>query len=454
MQYRSMIAVGVGGLVVVGIVALGLIDLAAAAAEENWPKFRGLNAGVAEDSPTLPENWSQTENVVWNIEVPGQGWSSPIVWDDQIFLTSVTSDDPGIAPQLGLYDGHSTAAVPTAVHQWIVYGIDLNDGRIRWERVVRSSTPTLAKHGKNSYASETPVTDGERVYAYFGGVGLFAFDLDGTPAWSKEMDPNPYRTGWGSGASPVLHEDRLYIVNDNEAQSFIAAFDKQTGDELWRVDRDEGSNWSTPFVWENNVRTEIVTAGTDKVRSYGLDGELLWELTGMTWITSPTPFAEHGLLYISSGFLSDAVRPVYAIRPGAIGDITLAEGSTRNEYIAWSNPKLGTYNTSAIVYGDFYYTLLDRGFFLCHDARTGQEVYSRKRIARRATAFTSSLWAYNDKIFALSEEGETFVIRAGPEYEVLGSSDLDEMTMATPAIADGSLIIRTASRLYRIAERP
>jgi outer membrane protein assembly factor BamB len=454
MQFRSMTAVGIGGLFVVGIVALGLIDLSAAAAEENWPKFRGPNAGVAEDSPTLPETWSQTENVVWSIEVLGQGWSSPIVWDDQIFLTSVISENPGIGPKIGLYDGHSTAAVPISAQQWMVYGIDLNDGRIRWEREVRSATPPLAKHGKNSYASETPVTDGERVYAYFGGVGLFAFDLDGTPAWSREMAPNPYRSGWGSGASPVLHKDRLYIVNDNEAQSFIAAFDTQTGDELWRVDRDEGSNWSTPFVWENNVRTEIVTAGTDKVRSYGLDGELLWELTGMTWITSPTPFAEHGLLYISSGFLSDPVRPVYAIRPGAIGDITLAEGRSRNEYIAWSNPKLGTYNTSALVYGDFYYTLLDRGFFLCHDARTGQEVYSRKRIARRATAFSASLWAYNDKIFALSEEGETFVIRAGPEYEVLGSSELGEMTLATPAIADGSLIIRTASRLYRIAERP
>ena len=451
MACRLMTSVGAAGLV---LTILGLSGPPAVAAQEHWPGFRGSRAGVAEDNPTLPDTWSQTENVVWKIEVPGQGWSSPIVWDDQVFLTSVVTDDPGVRPQLGLYDGHSTSAVPTSVHQWMVYGIDLHDGRIRWEREVRRSAPPMAKHGKNSYASETPVTDGERVYAYFGGVGIFAFDLDGTPVWSNEMEPSPYRHGWGSAASPVLHGDRLYIVNDNEAQSFIAAFDTRTGDELWRVDRDEGSNWSTPFIWENNVRTEIVTTGTDKVRSYGLDGELLWELTGMTWITSPTPFAEHGLLYVSSGFLSDPVRPVYAIRPGAIGDITLAEGRTRNEYIAWSNPKLGTYNTSALVYGDFYYSLLDRGFFLSHDARTGQEVYSRRRIARRATAFSASLWAYHDKIFALSEEGETFVIRAGPEYEVLRSNPLDEMTLATPAIAGGSLIIRTASHLYRIAERP
>ena len=250
---------------------------------------------------------------------------------------------------------------------------------------------------------------------------------------------------------PVLHEDRIYIVQDNESQSFIAAFDTATGEEVWRVNRDEGSNWSTPFVWKNTVRTEIVTTGTDKVRSYGLDGELLWELTGMTWITSPTPFAAHGLLYMSSGYFSDAVRPVYAIRPGAIGDISLDNGRTRNEYIAWSDPKLGTYSTSALVYGDFYYSLFDRGFFLCHDARTGDVVYPRRRIARRAT-FTASPWAYNGRIFVLSEEGETFVIKAGPEFEVLGSNVLDEMTLATPAVARGSLIIRTASHLYRIAK--
>ena len=453
MQSQSMTTAVAAYLAVAVLTVSGLLNASAAAAEDNWPKFRGLRAGVAEDSPTLPDAWSRTENVVWKIEVPGQGWSSPIVWDDLVVVTSAVSDDPGPGPQLGLYDGHSSSAVPTAVHRWMVYGIDLHDGSVRWAREVRSSAPPIARHGKNTYASETPVTDGERVYAYFGGIGLFAFDLDGTPAWSHEMEVLDYRHGWGSAASPVLHGDRLYVVNDNEGQSYIAAFDKHTGDELWRVNRDEGSNWSTPFVWENDIRTEIVTAGTDKVRSYGLDGELLWELSGMTWITAPTPFAAHGLLYVSSGFLADAVRPVYAILPGAIGDITLQEGRTRNEYIAWSNPKLGTYSTSALVYGDFHYTLLDRGFLICTDARTGREVYSRKRIARRATAFTASLWAYNDKVFALSEEGETFVIQAGPEYELLGSNDLDEMAMATPAVADGSLIIRTASHLYRIAEQ-
>ena len=429
-------------------------DLSAASANDNWPRFRGQQAGVADDDPALPETWSQTENVRWKIPVPGLGWSSPIVWDDLIVVTSVVSEAPGLGPRIGLYDGHSTPGISTAEHRWMVLGIDFNDGHIRWEREVHRAAPPIGKHGKNSYASETPVTDGDRIYVYFGGIGLFSFDMDGEPIWSAPMDSLETRAGWGTAASPVVHEDRIYVVNDNESQSFIAAFDTATGSEVWRVDRDEGSNWSTPFVWQNSVRTEIVTTGTDKVRSYGLDGELLWELRGMTWITAPTPFAEHGLLYISSGFLGDAVRPVYAVRPGAVGDITLADDSTRNEYIAWSNPKLGTYSTSALVYGDLYYTLLDRGFFLCHDARTGGELYTRRRIARRATAFSASPWAYNDKIFALSEEGETFVMRAGPEFEVIGSNVLDEMTLATPAVAHGSLIIRTASQLYRIAEAP
>ena len=230
----------------------------------------------------------------------------------------------------------------------------------------------------------------------------------------------------------------MYIVNDNEKRSFIAAYDKRTGAEAWRVDRDEESNWSTPFVWENERRTEIVTAGTGKVRSYDLDGKLLWELKGMTWINVPSPFAKHGLLYISSGWVGDAVRPVYAIRPGAAGDISLKEGETANEYITRYQRQLGTYNTSPLVYGDYFYTLFDRGFLACHDARTGKQIYGRQRIGTDTSGFTASPWVYNGKIFVLSEDGDTFVIQAGPEFKVLGKNSLDEMALATPAIARGA----------------
>jgi outer membrane protein assembly factor BamB len=260
------------------------------------------------------------------------------------------------------------------------------------------------------------------------------------------------RQAFGTAASPVLYKDRVIVVNDNTKESFIAAFNKNTGEELWRVGRDEVENWSTPYVWENELRTEIVTAGLRKVRSYSLDGKLLWELSGMTVNVVPTPFARHGLIYINSGYPGGSPRPVYAIRPGASGDISLKPGETSNQYIAWFQPALGTYNTSSLVYGDHYYTLLDRGFLLCHDARTGQQIYGRQRISPDAGGFTASPWAYNGKIFLLSEDGDTFVVQAGPEYKLLGKNSLNEMSLATPAVVRGSVILRTQSKLYRIAK--
>ena len=333
----------------------------------------------------------------------------------------------------------------------MLYAIDWNSGEIRWERELHASVPGAPKHLKNSYASETPVTDGERVYVYFGQLGVFAFDMNGTPLWSERWRPFRTRNGWGTAASPVLDGNRLYIVNDNDDQSFLIALDTRTGESVWRVERDEGTNWSTPYVWKNSKRTEIVTTGSDKVRAYAQDGALLWELTGMSTITIPTPFATGDLLYISSGYVGDPLRPAYAIRPGATGDISLRPGEQRNAYIKWAQLQAASYNPSPIVYGDYYYTLFDRGFFTAHDARTGREVYGKVRIEVGAM-FTSSPWAYNGKIFALSEDGDTFVFRAGAQYELLGKNSLDEMCLATPAIARGSLVIRTASRLYRIAE--
>jgi hypothetical protein len=223
------------------------------------------------------------------------------------------------------------------------------------------------------------------VYVYFGSIGLVAaLDLKGSPLWTKEVGAFEDNNGWGMAASPVLYKDRLYIVSDNKVQSFIAAFDKTTGDEIWKVNRDENQGWSTPVVWENELRTEIVTAGMRRVRSYDLDGKLLWELTGMSnFGPIPTPFVKHGLVYISSGYPGSARRPVFAIRPGASGDISLKPDETSSSHVAWFQPLLGTYQTSALVYGDYYYTLLDRGFLLCHDARTGKHS-GAPRSARRS----------------------------------------------------------------------
>jgi outer membrane protein assembly factor BamB len=435
--------------------ALSLILLLLTGATANdrdrWPQFRGPGSlGVAED-PSLPDTWSTTENVAWKTDIPGTGWSSPIVWGNNIFVTTVVSAVEGEKPKKGLYFGGERKA-PEDIHRWVVYCVDWNTGKVRWEREVHKGPPAGSRHLKNSYASETPVTDGERLYAYFGNVGLFCFDMSGKKLWEKKWKPFPTRYGWGTAASPVLYKDRLYILNDNDEESFIVALNKKTGEEIWRVKRDEGTNWATPYIWENESRAELVTTGTKRVRSYDFDGKLLWELSGMSSIVIPTPFSKHGLLYIASGYVGDQHRPVYAIRPGASGDISLKQGETSNKHIAWYQPQGGPYNPSPLVYGDNYYTLYDRGFFTCHDAKTGKEVYAKVRIDPGVNAFTSSPWAYNGKIFCLSEDGDTFVIQAGGEYKLLGKNSLDEMCMATPAIARGSVIIRTASKLYRITK--
>ncbi|MBM3776820.1 MAG: serine/threonine protein kinase [Acidimicrobiia bacterium] len=427
------------------------LALGAPLAADNWPLFRGESAGVATDDPRLPERWNATENVIWRTEIPGLGWGSPVIWGDHVFLTSVVSPEPTEAPKPGLYLGNG--ATPSAPHRWMVYDIDAATGKVRWEREVHRAPPGVSRHLKNSYASETAVTDGERVVFYFGNLGLFAFDLRGTPLWSREIGPFRTRDDWGPAASPALHDGRVYVVHDNEEQSFLAAFDANTGRALWRVNRDEGSNWSTPFVWKHDLRTEIVTAGSDRVRSYDLSGTLLWEFRGMSSITIATPFTRHGLLYISSGYIGDAARPTYAIRPGASGDISLKDGERANAFIAWADPTGAPYNPTPLVYGDIHYSLHDRGFFEARDARTGKEIYPRRRVATEASGFTASPWAYNGRVFALSEDGDTYVIQAGPEFEVVATNPLGEMALATPAIADGSLFIRTVSALYRIGTR-
>jgi outer membrane protein assembly factor BamB len=429
--------------------ALSFTSLAAAG---EWPQFRGpQSTGIAADDPSLPDSWSTTRGVVWKTDIPGSGWSSPVVWGDRIFVTSVISKVAAEIPKKGLYFGGNRDHVPGDEHRWMVYAIDWKTGKVLWEREVQRGAPHSSHHLKNTYASETPVTDGESVYAYFGNVGLFALDMDGKPLWSQRSGPFRTRYGWGTAASPVLYKGRIYLVNDNDEQSSLVALDKRTGKQIWRVERDEASNWSTPYIWENE-RTEIVTSGTRKVRSYDLDGKLLWELGGMSSIVIPTPFAQHGLLFLASGYVGDEVRPVYAVRPGAHGDISLKEGEASNEYVAWYQRQAGPYNPSPLVYGDLYYTLLDRGIMTCRDAHTGREIYGKQRIDPEASAFTASPWAYNGKIFALSEDGDTFVIHAGPEFKVIGKNSLEEMCMATPAIARGSLIIRTATKLYRIAK--
>ena len=420
------------------------------AQDGQWPRFRGPGDGAVADDPRLPDTWSETENVVWRTDIAGLGWSSPVVWGDHIFLTSAVSAGDERAPIPGLYDpgADSGATRSTATHRWLVYDLDFETGAVRWVRELATTVPAIERHLKNSFASETPVTDGDRLYVYFGSIGLVAaLDLRGNVVWTRELGVFNGRQRFGTAASPALHDGRLFVVNDNTTQSFLVAIDAATGGELWRG---EVENWASPYIWENDLRTEIVTAGRRRVRSYDLDGRLLWELGGMTVNVVPTPFARDGLVYISSGYPGGMPRPVYAIRPGASGDISLNTGETGNDFLVWYQPMLGTYNTSALVYRGSYYTLLDRGFLLNHNARTGREIYGRTRV-KPGSGFTASPWAYNGRVFLLGEDGDTFVVRAGPDFELLGTNSLNEMALATPAVVRGSLLLRTQSRLYRIS---
>jgi outer membrane protein assembly factor BamB len=259
------------------------------------------------------------------------------------------------------------------------------------------------------------------------------------------------QSGWGTAASPAIHEERLYLVNDNEEDSYLLALDTKTGTEVWRSPRDEKSNWSTPFVWKNDLRTEIVTIGTGKVRSYDLAGQLLWSLAGMSSITVATPYAQGGLLYFSSGFVMNFSRPIYAIRPGASGDISLQAGQTSNDWIVWRQAKAAPYNPSTLVYQDQLYVLLDRGLVASYRSQDGAEIYSAQRLPKGG-AFTASPWAYGGKVFCLNEDGVTFVLKAGNSFELLHTNTLadDDMCMATPAIAGNKLLIRSASRVHCI----
>jgi outer membrane protein assembly factor BamB len=435
----------IGGLTVSGAQAL----------ETNWPQFRGPNARGTSASANPPEHWSATENVEWVAEIPGRGWSSPIVWGDRVFVTTAVNSGNSEPPKQGLYLGGERPDAPRPEHEWKVLCLDLASGKVRWEHVVHRGPPAGPTHLKNSYASETPVTDGERVYACVGGMGVFCLDYSGREVWSKPLEPHKIRAGWGTASSPVLHRDRLYLVNDNEEQSYLLALDKATGKEIWRVERDEKSNWSTPCVWENDQRCEIVTAGTGKVRSYDLEGKLLWWFKGMSSITIGTPYADQGLLYISSGFILDKSRPVYALRPGGSGDLSLPAGQTNNSSIVWCQPTAAPYNPTTLVYDGRLYVLRDLGELSAFNARTGELLYDRQKLPQ-GLRFTASPVAANGRVFCLNEDGVTFVVRAGDRFELLQTNKLaeDDMCLATPAVAGDHLLIRSAARLYCIGRKP
>ena len=459
------------------VAALATLQSPDAAGPGEWPGFRGPDGAGVADGSTLPQNWSTTTNVAWSIEVPGRGWSSPIVWRDRVFLTSAISPGTFKAPSAGIY-GNDYAAelqkqgLPEAeilkrvVNRdieltsesgdisYVVMAVDAKSGKVLWQQEAHRGKPAGGRHRKNTYASETPVTDGERVYASFGGnVGVFCYSMDGRQLWKRTWAPQPIYLDFGTASSPVVHARRLYQLHDNDGGAFLAALDAKTGEELWSVKRTDSSSrlnsgWATPFVWEAAGRTEIVTIGRGFVISYDTSGRELWRTKGMTQST-PSPVAADGLLYVGSGSQGEANRPLMAIKPGAKGDISLQEGQQSNEFVAWFQPRMSGYTPSPLVYRGRVYAINDNGVLQVADAKTGAEIY-KARVGGGGHTFSSSPLASEGLIYLVSEDGEGFVLRAGDKYDEISKNSLGEMSLASPAADGQGLYIRTMTRLYRI----
>ena len=444
-----------------------------------WPQFRGPESNPVGKHARLADRWSKTENVEWSQEIPGRGWSSPIVTGGKVYLTTVTTDGKSKQPQTGTEYSNEYAAelqkqglpiqeilkrlqerdieLPNEVTlHYFLYCLDLKSGKVEWTKEFFTGRPPGGRHRKNSFVSETPVTDGKFIYVYVANLGLWAFDLKGKQAWTAPVEANPIYLDLGTGSSPALAGNLLIVLNDNQKQQYIAAFDKQTGKQVWRTNRDLGGNtppvqrsgWATPFIWQNPIRTEIVTVGPDTAVSYDLQGKELWRMSGMSGTPIPTPFAYEGLLYLNGG----RGRPLFALRPGATGDISLKQDQTSNEYIVWSQPRGGTYLPSSVAYEGAIYTLSETGILNRFDAKTGKQSY-KTRIDPAATAFTTSPWAYNGKLFCLSEEGQTFVVKTGEEFQLSHVNELNDFALASPAIVGERLLIRTEHRLYSVRQK-
>jgi outer membrane protein assembly factor BamB len=448
-----------------------------AAGASEWPQFRGpAGAGVADDS-TLPQEWSPTKNIAWTAEIPGRGWSSPIVWHERVFVTTAVSPGAFKAPSTGIYGNDYAAELQkqglsddeilkrvvgrdieltseSGEIRYMVMALDKNTGKILWSEEAHRGQPFGGRHRKNTYASETPATDGERVYASFGGnVGVFCFTTDGKALWKHSWPPQKMYLDFGTATSPIVHDGRVYILHDNDGESFFAALDAKTGDEIWNVKRTDlasrlASGWSTPFVWQNEVRTEIVTIGRGFVISYDTDGKELWRLKGMTQAT-PSPVAADGLLYVGSGSQGEANRPLMAVRPGARGDISLAADQTHNEFVAWFQPRFSGYTPSPLVYRGRVYAVNDNGVLQVADSKTGIEIF-KARVGGGGQTFSSSPLASQGRLYFLSEDGDLFVLRAGDTYAEIAKNSFGEMSLASPAADTDSLYVRTQTKLYRI----
>jgi outer membrane protein assembly factor BamB len=424
----------------------------------NWPSFRGPNASGIAEKQGLPDTWNVKtgEHVLWRTPIPGLAHSSPIVWGDRLFVTSAISSQPNATFRPGLY-GDGDASDDRSRQKWMIYAIDKRSGKVLWERVAREGEPRNKRHIKSTYASATPVTDGRIVVAWFGSEGVYAYDLDGTLKWKVDLgrvDMGAYDIPtyeWGPASSPIIWNGLVILQCDTQADSFLLALKADTGETLWKTERQELPSWGTPTVATTSAGPELVTNASNFIRGYDpKTGKELWKLGHSSKITAPTPIASDDLWVVASGRAPE--RPVFVIRPNARGDITPANGETRNQSIVWSRTARGPYMPTPLIYGGLLYVLANNGVFDVYTLKSGDEVY-RQRLSEIGSGYSASPVAADGKIYLSSEDGEMLVISAGPTFSHLATNSMGEPIMATPALSDGVMYVRSSRTLFAIGRR-
>lgn len=443
------------------LVALCTLVLVATcdAKAHQWPGFRGPRGSGVADGSHLPVTWdaSTGRNIAWKTAIPGFAHSSPIAWGDRVFVSTAVSQDPNPYFRPGYYpDGDS--ADDNSVHRWRLYCLDRRTGRIIWDRVAHEGAPRTKRHIKSSHASSTPVTDGRRVVVFFGSEGLYCYDVQGRLLWKQDLGAldlgsiyYPERQ-WGGASSPIIVDGLVIVQCDLQEGSFLAAFDLQTGRRVWTTSREEIPSWSTPALYDDGQHPQLVTNGAKYIRGYDpRTGHELWRLANTSEIVVPTPVAGDGLIFVTAGYQPG--KPIFAIRPGASGDISLQAGRTSNTHVVWSTQRGGSYIPTPVLYRGLLYLNAANGVLTCYDAATGAITYER-RVGDKGGAYSASPVAADGRLYLSSEDGEIHVVEAGRDYRLIATNNMGEALMATPAVTPGILIVRGLRHVFGVAESP
>ncbi len=425
----------------------------------HWPSFRGHQAAGIAEQQNLPDRWdpAANQNILWKTSIPGLAHSSPIVWGDVVFVTSAVSSEKGATFKPGLY-GDGDASEDRSPHRWVLTAIDKRTGKLLWERTAVEGAPRNKRHIKSTYASSSPATDGRIVVAWFGSEGIHAYDFNGRKRWSVDLgrvDMGAYDIPsyeWGPASSPIIWNGLVIVQCDTQADSFLLALNAETGETVWKTDRSELPSWGTPTIVDTPAGSELVTNASNYVRGYDpKTGRELWQLGGSSKITAPTPIFAGGVHIITSGRAPE--RPIFAVKHGARGDLSPGKDGTGSAHVAWSKTGRGSYMPTPLAYRGLLYVLGNNGVFDAYEIATGREVY-RQRLPLVGSGFSASPVAADGKIYLSNEDGEMLVVEAGEVFKHLATNSMGETLMATPALSDGVMYVRGASKLFAIPRRP